>query len=65
MLWLPYFGATFYTYHLEMKMMVNKHENVLKGQHNLAQGKRRRSVALGCIGNAEIVRAQLIFKDKI
>jgi hypothetical protein len=38
---------------------------VLKGQVTLAQGKRRRSVALGCNGKAEIVRAQLIFKDKI
>jgi len=26
--------ATLYTYHIEM--MDNKHENVLKGQHNLA-----------------------------
>jgi len=38
--------------------------NVLKGQHNLAQGKRRRSVALGSRTNAKIVRAVTLVKEQ-
>jgi len=37
--------TTLYTHLLEKETMVNGQENGLKGQHNLAQGKR--SVALG------------------
>ena len=44
-------------------MMINKHENVLKGQHNLAQGKRRRSVALGCRAGEKIVREIMVKKE--
>jgi len=40
--------------------MINnsKDKNVLKGQHNLTQGKRRRSVALGCRMGIKIVRGE-------
>jgi len=41
----------------EMKMMNNENKKVLKGQHIIAQGKRRRSVALGLKANRKIVRA--------
>jgi hypothetical protein len=37
-------------------MIVSTEEAVLKGQYNLAQGKRRRSVALGCRAIDKIVR---------
>ncbi len=37
-------------------MMINRQSNGLKGQHNLAQGKR--SVALGWIIGIKIVRAK-------
>lgn len=37
-------------------------DNGLKGQYSLAQGKRHRSVALGCGTSGEIVRAMAFFK---
>jgi len=37
-------------------MIVNTEDTVLKGQYNLAQGKRRRSVALGWMEKDRIVR---------
>jgi hypothetical protein len=43
-------------------MIMNKKENALKGQHNLAQGKR--SVALGLKAERKIVRAIMIIKEK-
>ena len=42
--------------------MVDRQKNGLKGQLNLAQGKRRRSVALGCRTNKEIVREKAFFR---
>jgi len=36
--------------------------NVLKGHYNLAQGKRRRSVALGSRTSAKIVREIMLIK---
>jgi hypothetical protein len=45
-----------------MEMMNNENINVLKGQYNLAQGKRRRSVALGLRANREIVREITLIK---
>jgi len=44
--------------------MINKNGNVLKGQHNLAQGKRRRSVALGCKTSKKIVREIAFIKEQ-
>jgi len=42
----------------DKKMMINsENKNGLKGRHNLAQGKRHRSVALGLGIENEIVRA--------
>jgi hypothetical protein len=38
---------------------------VLKGQHSLAQGKRRRSVALGKNRWIKIVRARMVIKELI
>jgi hypothetical protein len=46
-----------------MKMMVIKFESGLKGQHNLAQGKR--SGALGLKADRKIVRAVTFIKEKI
>jgi hypothetical protein len=43
-------------------MMVNGQENGLKGQHNLAQGKR--SGALGWKTDGKIVRAIMFKKEK-
>ena len=43
--------------------MVNEQENGLKGQHNLAQGKR--SVTLGWRADRKIVRAVKFLKEKI
>jgi len=54
--------ATFYTYFLEKELMINGNENVLKGQQILAQGKRRRSVALGWRASKRIVRAIMFIK---
>jgi hypothetical protein len=51
------------THLLEKKMMVNRSENVLKGQYNLAQGKQ--SVALGWRTGTRIVRAITFIKEKI
>jgi len=45
--------------------MVNGPENGLKGQHILAQGKRRRSVALGWKKGIKIVRAISFIKEII
>jgi hypothetical protein len=45
-------------------MLDNENKNVLKGQYNLAQGKRRRSVALGGRTGGSIVRAIRIKKEK-
>jgi hypothetical protein len=45
-------------------MMINsKNKNGLKGQNNLTQGKRRRSVALGWGTGKRIVRARMIKKE--
>ena len=55
--------ATLYTYLLEKEMMVNGQENGLKGQHNLAQGKR--SGALDWKAGRRIVRAITFIKEKI
>jgi len=47
-------------------MMVNsENKNGLKGQHNLAQGKRRRSVALGIRASEKIVRKIALIKGQI
>jgi hypothetical protein len=46
-------------------MIDNSNKNSLKGQYNLAQGKRRRSVALGFSTGKRIVRALKIKKEKI
>ena len=46
-------------------MINSKTPNVLKGQHNLAQGKRRRSVALGWRTGKTIARAKMSIKKKI
>jgi len=61
--------ATFYTYFLKKELMINGNENVLKarlparqGQQILAQGKRRRSVALGWRASKRIVRAITFIK---
>jgi hypothetical protein len=51
------------THLLEKKMLVNRSENVLKGQYNLAQGKQ--SVALGRRTSMRIVRAITFIKEKI
>jgi len=42
---------------------MNREKNALKGQHNLAQGKR--SVALGWNAERKIVRALTFIKEKI
>ena len=58
--------ATLYTYLLEKEMMIKcDNKNGLKGQYNLAQGKRRRSVALGWKTGERIVRAIRIKKEQI
>jgi hypothetical protein len=44
--------------------MNNRLKNVLKGQQTLAQGKRRRSVALGYRISKRIVRAITSIKEK-
>ncbi len=41
-----------------------KNRNGLKGQNNLAEGKRRRSDALGCKRNIVIVRAMTFIRKK-
>jgi len=46
-------------------MMNNEQENGLKGQYIIAQGKRRRSVALGWRNGNKIVRAITSIKEKI
>ena len=45
--------------------MLNGQENGLKGQYILAQGKRRRSVALGWSSGNKIVREITFIKEKI
>ena len=45
-------------------MKINRKPNVLKGQHTLAQSKRRRSVALGWKTITKIVRARMFIKEK-
>lgn len=45
--------------------MINRTIHVLKGQHNLAQGKRQRSVALGLEIGERIVRAKTFIKEII
>ena len=45
-------------------MIKNENKNVLKGQQTLAQGKRRRSVALGWRTFRRIVRAILVIEEK-
>ena len=45
-------------------MINSENKNGLKGQNNLAQGKRRRSVALGWRTGKRIVRAIRIKKEK-
>ena len=45
--------------------MFNGQENGLKGQYIIAQGKRRRSVALGWSSGNKIVRAVTFIKEKI
>jgi hypothetical protein len=45
--------------------MKNRNKIVLKGQQNLAQGNRRRSVALGWRRGIKIVRAIMLNKSKI
>lgn len=53
-----------YTYLFEREMMINsENKNVLKGQYNLAQGKR--SGALGLRTGIKIVRAITFIKAKI
>jgi hypothetical protein len=53
--------ATLYTYLFDKKMMINwENKNGLKGQYNLAQGKR--SVALGWRTGIKIVRATTFFE---
>ncbi len=56
--------VTLYICLLEKKMMGNRNENGLKGQNNLAQGKRRRSVALGWRTGKRIVRGNTINNDQ-
>jgi len=46
-------------------MIGNRNKNGLKGQYNLAQGKRRRSVALGWRARKRVVRAIIFFKALI
>jgi hypothetical protein len=48
---------------LEMTNITNK--NILKGQYNPAQGKRRRSGALGLKTGKRIVRAMVIFMGQL
>ena len=47
----------------ETEMMMTRKENALKGQHNLAQGKR--SDALGLKAERKIVRAIICIKEEI
>jgi hypothetical protein len=54
--------AILYTHLLQKDMMVNGQENGLKGQRNLAQGKR--SGALGWKADRKIVRAITFIKEK-
>ena len=61
---LPFIGATLYTHLLEKEMIINsENKNGLKGQYNLAQGKR--SVALGWRTGIKIVRAITFIKARI
>ncbi len=58
----PLFATTLYAYLLEKEMMINsENKNGLKGQYNLAQGKR--SVALGWRTGKRIVRAIMVKKE--
>ena len=43
----------------QLRNNASRQANGLKGQHNLAQGKRRRSVALGCNWIFKFVRVQM------
>jgi hypothetical protein len=63
----PYFReAILYTYVLIAQMVINSEKkNDLKGQYISAQGKRRRSVALGWRTDIKIVRAIIFMKEKI
>lgn len=45
--------------------MFNENKKVLKGLHILAQGKRRRSVALGWGTGKKIVRVKTFIKEKV
>ena len=45
-------------------MMFDENIKVLKGRHILAQGKRRRSAALGLRASKKIVRALTFTKEK-
>jgi len=48
---------------LDKKLIVNEQGNGLKGQYNLARGKR--NVALGWNTDKEIVRARTFIKEKL
>ena len=61
---VPFLKATLYTYLIDKEMIITaKIKNGLKGQNNLAQGKRRRSIALGWRMGKRIVRAIRIKKE--
>jgi hypothetical protein len=45
--------------------MIKVDEKVLKGRFIIAQGKRRRSIALGCVMESEIVRAMPFFAEQL
>jgi|GEM_PF-2633830 len=44
--------------------MINNHENVLKGQHNLAQGSAGWRIALSCSASEIIVREIALIKEQ-
>jgi hypothetical protein len=62
MFYFPFLGYSLYI-SLNPKMMIKRNKKGLKGRQILAQGKRRRSVALGWETGRRIVRTISIIKE--